>query len=277
MVRTATQLFSLLVVLAPTVEVAYADDLPWQTERRIIGVSELEPIENALGSPFYTGSQIVARLETNDGVGYCTGVRVGPDLFLTNYHCSDYKACDSIQFHLAFEKAIAPEQQLVLKCKEMLSKSVAYDYALYRVESVGFSPKPGDEGNPQATKESVAPPLSSFPTAILWAGPMQLGAPMYLAGHPGARFKEIDRGVKCALRSVEPELIEERKTITHTCDTEGGSSGSPLIDKNSGYVVALHWGGKDDFNMAIPISEIVSDLQKTLPADIYTQLHIVDH
>ena len=130
MVRTATQLFRLLVVLAPTVEVAYADDLPWQTERRIIGVSELEPIENALGSPFYTGSQIVARLETNDGVGYCTGVRVGPDLFLTNYHCSDYKACDSIQFHLAFEKAIAPEQQLVLKCKEMLSKSVAYDYAL---------------------------------------------------------------------------------------------------------------------------------------------------
>ncbi len=275
-------LIGLIAAVSYAPHVAVADELPWQHERRVIGPSELEPIENTLGSRMYDDSKVVARLETLDGIGYCTSVKVGPDLFLTNYHCSDYKSCDGIQFHLAFEKAVAPRQQLIVRCKELVAKNVAFDYALFRVRPSGVSPKSADDASTNGTVASTgsnegavkAPPLSSFPDATLWSGPLELGKPMFMAGHPGARFKEIDRGVQCTLRTAEPELIEERQTITHTCDTEGGSSGSPLMDSDSGFVVALHWGGKDDFNMAIPMWEIVADLQKTLPPEVFALIRV---
>jgi|LauGreDrversion4_2_1035121.scaffolds.fasta_scaffold01440_9 hypothetical protein len=276
------RLFGLIAAIGYAPNLAVADELPWQHERRVIGPSELEPIENTEGSRIYDDSKVVARLETLDGIGYCTSVRVGPDLFLTNYHCSDYKTCDGIQFHLAFEKAVAPRQQLIVRCKELIAKNVAYDYALFRVRPSGFSPKTADDVSTNGTVASSdssegsvkAPPLNSFPVATLWSGALELGKPMFMSGHPGARFKEVDRGPQCALRTLVPELIEERQTITHTCDTEGGSSGSPLMDTESGYVVALHWGGKDDFNMAIPMWEIIEDLKKALPPEIFALIKV---
>ncbi|MBM4250961.1 MAG: trypsin-like peptidase domain-containing protein [Deltaproteobacteria bacterium] len=279
-------MFLRFVVLIATIGYApngaVADDLPWQHERRVIGPSELEPIENTLGSRMYDDARVVARLETLDGIGYCTSVRVGPDLFLTNYHCSDYKTCEGIQFHLAFEKSVAPRQQLIVRCKELVAKNVAYDYALFRVRSAGFSPRSADDASSNGTVASTssdegavkAPPLNSFPVATLWSGALETSKPMFMAGHPGARFKEVDRGTQCALRTLVPELIEERQTITHTCDTEGGSSGSPMMDTDSGFVVALHWGGKDDFNMAIPMWEIIADLKKSLPPEVFSQLKV---
>jgi Trypsin-like peptidase domain len=281
------RLSGLIALLCHLNGVASADELPWQHERRVIGPSELEPIENTAGSRIYEDARVIARLESLDGIGYCTAVRIGTDLFLTNYHCSDYKPCEGIQFHLAFEKSIAPNQQLLLRCKDLLAKSVAFDYAVFRVKIPGHAPKKSDDvstngtgvasdSNEDATKP---PPIDSFPIATLWDGPILVGSPMFMAGHPGARFKEIDRGDQCVLRSVAPELIEERQTITHTCDTEGGSSGSPLMDRESGYVVALHWGGKDDFNMAIAIHDILADMRTALPAEVFDSLRIApaDH
>ena len=66
---------------------AVAQDLPsWLNERRIIGDNNLEPIEATSGSDAYDKSKIVARVETVDGSGFCTGSRIAEDLFLTNYH-----------------------------------------------------------------------------------------------------------------------------------------------------------------------------------------------
>ena len=270
---------ALLLCWVSWAPIGRADDLPWYTERRIIGVSELEPIENASGSVLYFDARVIARMETTEDIGICTSLRVGPDLFLTNHHCTDFKPCDSVQFHLAYERSIPRQDQLILKCKELITKNPTFDYALYRVDPNGTSPKPsqpigGSSTNFSLDSGDLPPPLTGFPMATLWSGPLQLEAPMFLAGHPGARFKEMDRGEKCKLRTTSTEVIEERQTIKHTCDTEGGSSGSPVMDRSTGYVVALHWGGKDDFNMAIPMSAIVHDLQKNVPPAVFSQLQI---
>jgi len=276
---------------------AFADEAalpPWLTERKVIGHNDLEPIEKTIGTPIYAESRGVARVESvEEGLAFCTATRVGRDLFISNFHCYDFKPCPKVQFHLAYEQGLANGGQLVVPCKNVLSKNLTYDYALFQVETCGHVPSTSclslpaqprawsDAWSDYLADESGAaqqapPDLASFPIATLWNGPITVGQRVFAVGYPGARPKEVDRGPDCVLRTVIPQLLEERQTITHTCDTEGGSSGSPLMDFMTGYVVALHWGGTDKFNMAIPMSEVIADLKVQLPPEVFAQLRIAD-
>ena len=78
----------------------------------------------------------------------------------------------------------------------------------------------------------------------------------------------------CVLRTVETEQQSERQTITHTCDTEGGSSGSPVLDRATGNIVALHWGGQETFNMAIPIAKVLEDIRQHVAPEVLAELKI---
>jgi V8-like Glu-specific endopeptidase len=256
---------------------------PWLTERKVLGHNDLEPIESAAGTAIYAASRGIARVETvAELMAFCTATRVGVDLFITNFHCYDFKSCDQVQFHLAYEQKVAKSDQLVVRCKGILAKNHLLDYVLYQVESSGSVPHaaglPEPEVMPSGTDQSVQAPrppdLASFPIATLWGGPVTVGQRVFLVGYPGSRTKEVDRGAECILRTVEPQLIEGRHTITHTCDTEGGSSGSPLMDIATAYIVGLHWGGTDKFNMAIPMAEVIADLKAQLPPEVYAQLQI---
>lgn len=370
---------------------AFADDLPsWFFDRKIIGNNDLEPIEATIGTDAYEKASIVARVETLDGAGFCTGSRVGEDLFLTNYHCYDYKPCESIQFHMGYERDLPADKQVYFKCVEVLSKIEAYDYALYRVErvsapsgtskvftfdNIGLAVPDNDQNgvskdfdvdldkviknikvtlkathtyagdlqvklkSPEGVEVTLydrsggsqhnvdvtltgSTALSAlvgknafgtwtltakdvangdegtidslvievfyedgevvendteavdFPIATLWAGNISVDQPLLVASHPAARLKEIDRSETCKIRTTEVEVVSERQTITHTCDTEGGSSGSPVLDRETGDVVALHWGGTTEYNLAIPMKLIVEHIQQNISAEQFEKLRI---
>jgi subtilisin-like proprotein convertase family protein len=369
---------------------AVAQDLPsWMNERRIIGDNNLEPIEATIGSDAYDKSKIVARVETIDGSGFCTGSRIAEDLFLTNYHCWEFKPCEAIQFHMGYERDLPADQHEFYKCVEVLAKYETYDYAVFRVEritapsgtsetfnfadvnldvpdndtagvtktfdisldktikniivnlkathayvgdlqvvlktpdgtaatlhdrgggsganldvtltgSVALSAFIGKSANGTwtleakdlaaqdtgkinalsieifyADGESTEVQLeSNFPVATLWAGEIVVDQPLIVASHPAARLKEIDRSDACKLATVVPEEVGGRQTITHTCDTEGGSSGSPVIDRATGYVVALHWGGETTRNFAIPMKFVVEHMKSNVAAAQFNKINI---
>lgn len=371
---------------------AHAAELPpWFTERRIIGNNDLEPIEKTLDTDAYTKARVVSRVEMADGTGFCTGSRVGEDLFLTNYHCFEVTSCENLRFHIGYEKDLPFGSQLVWKCAEVLAKNELYDYALYRVQYVSssarfvttktlpfYSSKPIPDNDPAGVAatfnvamkgfvkdakvqvklkhthvgdlrlELVSPKGTSvmlqdqldgnaidldktftvangldavldedvtgtwtlkisdlraddlgkldqvkftfsttpvvtvseelepgaYPPATLYAGKLEVGQKLLVAGHPSARLKEIDRSDTCVLRTAEAEDMYERKTLTHTCDTEGGSSGSPVLDRETGNVVALHWGGTNEYNMAIPMALVVGDLEATLKPEDFARLNV---
>ena len=254
------------------------EELPaWLTERRIIGRNNLEPIIATQDTESNSPARSVARVETLDGKGFCTASRISKDIFLTNFHCFEFVGCDELQFHLGYEKNLPESKQLIFTCKNVLAKNERFDYAVYRAE---FSTKkPGPE---ELDFNSLMPTnfdgntasLADYPIATLWGGPLTVDEPLLVASHPRARLKEVDQSSDCKLRSVEPEEFLGRETITHTCDTEGGSSGSPVFDRKSGYIIALHWGGTEDYNMAVPVSLILEDWKKTLPAQVLSELHI---
>jgi hypothetical protein len=259
MLQAFSGIFGLSLVLVSTAASANLDLEPWMTERRIIGENNLEPAEKAAGSPIYDTIQAVARVEVMDGYGFCTGAQVGESLFLTNYHCD--LGCETTVFRLGYENDVPAKDRTGYRCVKMLRKNELLDYALYAVE-----PLPEQVG------------AKMYPILPLSRSPATQSMRAVLASHPTGRTKVIDRSADCVISDPNIEHTDSgRDTMKHTCDTEGGSSGAPVIDYDRGVAVGLHWGGRgNDFNYAIPMPRIIEDLETHLDPEMFSRLHVID-
>ena len=214
-------------------------------ERKIQGHNDLESVAALVGTPPYEYTRVVARVERPfDGFAFCTASRVGTNLFLTNYHCD--QPCASTQFRMGFVDGATPAQQRLWKCGRLIHKEVEFDYALY-----------------EATPISGTAP---FPVLTLWVGPLRDGQSVYLASHPLGKAMEVDASEDCKILDATAFLSAMgRMSIKHGCDTESSSSGSPVLDRATGFGVALHWGGLDAYNEAIPMRLVVDSLRANAP------------
>jgi lysyl endopeptidase len=244
----------IFAIIWPWQALSFQGDQPWLFERKILGENNLLPVGNIKGSDEYDYAGVVARVERLDGSPFCTASRVGKNLFLTNFHCDH--DCSTTQFSMGVEMGKTVNEKVTYLCKELVHKAEEFDYALYRVELA-----------PNAAE-------IEYPIMTLSAEPVELGQSIFVASHPSGRLKEIDTSDECIISDSVPILTDSgRNTIKHMCDTEGGSSGSPVIDRITGYGIALHWGGKSNsYNMAIPMALIVKDMKANLPRSTFRQL-----
>jgi V8-like Glu-specific endopeptidase len=215
---------------------------------RIIGENNLEPIENAVGTVLWDYAQGVARVEM--GGGLCTGFRIGETLMMTNNHC--LSSCSSTKFRFRYERAVTREQQAVFKCVSVPAKNSQLDYAIMRVEL--------ESGDPEG-----------IPVFSLDRRPLLDDQLLFLAGHPAGRLKEMDRSEGC---KVETPPGADVQNITHTCDTEGGNSGSSVLGRETGYVVGLHWG-YTSLNQATWMAHILDHVAENTP-ELMSELTVVE-
>ena len=85
---------------------------------------------------------------------------------------------------------------------------------------------------------------------------------IYLLHYPKGIEMEISNG-------VIKTICQDNQTIQHLCDTTGGSSGSPIINKDNFQVIGIHKGGAEgakNFNLGTllkrPIEQFKQEIEK---------------
>jgi len=213
--------------------------------------------------PFiYEKSRAVARLLIN-GANACTGWLIGDEGHLmTNEHCvENAKAANNVTVEF-----MAEGSDCGTDCRSWF----------------------GCEGTIEATSTTLVRVNSNLDYALLKLpnnvsnqyGFLQLrkdgatqGERIYIPQHPQAWGKRIavestnahDAGGLARVHSLnEPRCGGSGNDIGYYADTQGGSSGSPVLGYDDNLVVALHHCGSCP-NRGVPIQKIINNLGNDLP------------
>jgi len=214
-------------------------------ERSIVGDDNSVEITRVTDSNQLRWARSVARLTfvstEEDDVLTCTGFVVARTLFITNDHCprgEKERKSAIVEFDYDFKGA--PTK--IYRLKAELARNEPLDFAFYELN------KPvGDREPLRLLVEDQ--PLDNKKQLIVIQHP---------AGLP-KRLAAIDCEVKTLASGIRPAT-----DFGHKCDTEGGSSGSPVLNL-SGLVVGIHHYGFDpsvsdpalQLNQAVKMKEII--------------------
>lgn len=199
--------------------------------KTICGTDDKENIVCYQGTAMYDKGRAVCRLFIGGG-GACTGWLLGCDgHVMTNNHCigavSDAQNTDFV-FNYEFTSCAGTTNaafNVAASTSTFIKTSTSLDYTLVQLPT---NPTPAYGF---LSLSSIAPILNDR---------------IYIVGHPGGRRKEItvrtDQGGITAPTGLNYAAVDQVTTsgIRYFADTEGGSSGSPVLSYNSNLVVAIH-------------------------------------
>jgi V8-like Glu-specific endopeptidase len=195
--------------------------------KAICGADDKEPVICYNGTTMYDKGRAVCRLLIGGG-GLCTGWLLGCDgHVMTNNHCIG-TAADAANTDFMFNYQYTncngsgnSVSDVVATSSTFIKTSSNLDYTLVQLPV-----------NPTGTYGYLS--LSS-------AAPV-VNDRIYIVGHPGGRRKEItvitDQGGDVNGNAIINQITGSG--ARYFADTEGGSSGSPVLDYNTNLVIAIH-------------------------------------
>jgi V8-like Glu-specific endopeptidase len=221
----------------------------------IIGDFDLETMESLRNEKpeIFKAGLAVAKLSfiRNNKSYVCTGFMIDDERMLTNEHCIDTQAvCDTavaiFDFHSDASITADVLRDRTTRCAEFLTEDKVLDVALIRLRD-----SPGSRwgklklsGSATSTKELAV-----------------------IIQHPNGEIKQISRK-DCFVAKYPADGRDKDTDFGHRCDTMGGSSGSPVLDRKNLEVIGLHHFGVDpkdatwrNLNRAVRIELIRSKLK----------------
>jgi V8-like Glu-specific endopeptidase len=203
------------------------------------GSSVIYPIEKlkAKNERLYGLSEAVGRIEVKEESGkiksYGTGILVGEEVMITNYHVlKKEENCKNLELELGYTKPEAKTEKY--RCVEVLKYDEQRDYCVIRVEG-----KPGKKWG--YVKEM---------------GKAEKGMRLIAIQHPQGEVKQVSGLEKGEI------LIVDGEHFAHNCSTKGGSSGSALFSEK-GEWIGLHIGKlvKMEANKAFSVKVLESEIE----------------
>lgn len=182
----------------------------------------------------YQKSKAVARLLIN-GIELCTAWRVGQNnRMFTNHHCAASNVdVRRTEVWFNFECMACGGGETLPSTKvwgdRLLAINPTLDYALFSVQNF----------------DAIAP----FGYLEVDARQPRAGEELYIPQHPRGMPTMIamddpgERGGACAVDNPNYFGYDVGTDVSYFCDTEGGSSGSPVLSASTHKVVALHHFG----------------------------------
>jgi len=171
---------------------------------------------------------------SNDKTWCCSGVVIAENLLLTNWHCGSYtessddkwspEACRNMVINLAWDQYGNQDQKIhdrEFVCDAVLATDQDLDIAVIKIRSL--------------LGHETARPIK------IRTKPLDNNEALSLIHHPACLPKQLT-STSCQVdsKSYRGWRNAAAKTeILHSCDTEGGSSGAPILDE-AGNLVALH-------------------------------------
>ncbi|HEX7814836.1 serine protease [Dyella sp.] len=224
------------------------DEVPVVLPSAVIDIDQRRPAvcyrESAPAA--YRHAQAVARTYNAGWVG--TAWRVGPEnRMLTNHHVmgNDQNPA-AFEIWFGYEHAscegTATQPGVKVRGGSRLEGDAGLDFQLFTINDAQFRE------------------IAKFGHLGLDVGPLSNGQVIYIPQHGLGRPKQlglfVDGGGRCTVTAQVGNLGR------YTCDTEGGSSGSPVIDWNTNRVVVLHNSAAGRANQGNRINVIWPRIQR---------------
>lgn len=195
----------------------------------------------------------VARLRfigDDDEGYYCSAVLVAPDLLITSYHCpqSDGERRSTL---VDFDFDSANEVPKTLRMKSLVIGDSRLDFAIYRL-SAALPERPSLRPDERSVVDGQA---------------------LILIQHPAGEPKQVSL-LDCRVSGAHAEASTD---FGHLCDTLGGSSGSPVLDEQTGLLLGLHHIGFSDesqerVNRAVAFKDIAGYLRRRGRFDLLSEM-----
>lgn len=198
----------------------------------------------------FINSVAYLNFQGDDGDFYdCTGFLLSGGVMLTNNHCIDTESeCVTASILLGYGEAVSNKVEFY-ECRRVVCTDEHLDYSLLELDRI-----PGPKWGSLK--------LGSYDSKM---------ADLLLVQSPDGRPLEVS-WVGCAINETatagQPQLNDY---FAHTCDTEGGASGSPVISLGVGSVIGIHQHGFNDqistlkkYNRAVKVNPIKKHMGQCL-------------